>query len=85
MSKIHLLLEVQNNMGVTIKRFDKKIESEYTPSKEMVFTGFDYTLNAKNIYFDVDDGTVSVRFVEALNEHEMNDWDFLTREGWEQL
>lgn len=85
MSAIHLWLEVQNNMGQTVKRFDKKIESVHTPSKEMVFTGDDYTLIARNIYFDVDDGAISVRFVETLSEDEMDGWDFLTREGWEQL
>ena len=85
MSAIHLWLEVQNNMGQTVKRFDKKIESVHTLSKEMVFTGDDYTLIARNIYFDVDDGAISVRFVETLSEDEMDGWDFLTREGWEQL
>lgn len=85
MSKVHLWLEVQDQMGKTIKRFDKKIKSEYTPSKEMVFTGNDYTLKARNVYFDVDDGSVSVRFVETPSEDEVNGWDFLIREGWEQL
>jgi hypothetical protein len=85
MSRVNLRLEVQDYYGKVIKAFRKEVESDITPTKEMVFTGEGYTLEARNIYFDLDDGTAFVRFVETPNEDEINGWDFLLQEGWEQL
>lgn len=84
MSKVHLWLEVQDQMGKTIKRFSKDVESKHTPNSDMVFTGEGYTLKSRNVYFDVDDGSVSVRFVECPNKDELEGWDFLASEGWKE-
>lgn len=85
MNRIELRLEVQDYLGKTIKVFSKGVESPHTPNKEMVFTGEDYTLKATNIYFDLDDGTILIRFVETPPEDEINGWDFLEKEGWTEL
>lgn len=87
MSKIQLMLETQDNLGRTTKVFRKEIESPHTPNKDMVFSGGDYTLEARNVYFDLDYGTITVRFVEYLYEDEVNGWDFLLKseEGWTDL
>lgn len=82
MNTIELKLEIQDKYGNVIKVFSKPVESSYTPSKEMVFSGDGYILTARNVYFDLDDGTILVRFVETPNKDEINGWDFLEREGW---
>lgn len=84
MSKvISLKLVVMNHHGSTVAKYSKNIESEFTPTKEMVFSGNDYTLTASNIYFDLDDGRVVVRFVEYLSKDDATTaWDFLTKRGW---
>lgn len=85
MNHIELRLEIQDHYGSTVKAFSKGIESPHTPSKGMVFTGEDYSLEARNIYFDLDDGTILIRFVETPSEDEVNGWDFLVKEGWTEL
>lgn len=82
MSKIQLHLEVQDRYGNALKTFNKDVESVHTPGKGMIFTGEDYTLEARNVYFDLDDGSILVRFVENPHEDEINGWDFLSEQGW---
>jgi len=84
MSKVNLKLEYQDKDGSVLKVFIKEIESSYTPHKSMVFHGDDYTFEARDIYFDLDDGTISVRFVESYVQEE-SAWDFLKTRGWQQL
>lgn len=80
---ISLKLEVLSYNGTNVAVYSKNIESDYTPTKEMVFTGNDYTLTAKNIYFDLDDGRIFVRFIEYLNKDDLpTAWDFLKKQGW---
>lgn len=85
MHHIELRLEVQDHYGKVIKVFSKGVESPHTPSTGMIFTGQGYTFEARNIYFDLDDGTILVRFVETPSEDEKNGWDFLEKEGWTEL
>lgn len=84
MAKIELRLSVRTTIGSNYKTFSKTIESEHTPSKEMVFSGEDYTLEDPRIYFDLDDGNIVVWFNEHPAVDEMDGWDFLVNEGWTQ-
>ena len=85
MSKIYLNLEVRDRYGSILNVFTKEIESEQTPHKDMVFSGNDYTLEAKNVYFNLDDGTILVGFIENTRQEEINVWDFLETRGWKKL
>lgn len=83
---ISLKLEVNAYHGTQIATYTKNIQSDYTPTKEMVFNGADYTLTAKNIYFDLDDGRIFVRFVEYLNPDDATTaWDFLLKQDWSKF
>ena len=86
MSKVvSLKLEVYNYHGTLMTSYIKNVESDYTPTKEMVFTGNDYTLTAKNIYFDLDYGRIFIRFVEYLNKGDSETaWDFLLKQDWQK-
>lgn len=80
---ISLRLEVLSYHGTGVAGYIKNVESNYTPTTEMIFSGEDYTLSAKNIYFDLDDGRIFVRFVEYLNKDDIETtWDFLLKQGW---
>jgi hypothetical protein len=46
---IELRLEVQDKYGRIVKTFSKAVESPFTPSKNMIFNGEDYTLEARNV------------------------------------
>lgn len=82
---ISLRLEVCSYHGTTTAVYTKNIASDYTPTKEMVFNGSDYTLVARNIYFDLDDGRIFVRFVEYLNKDDAETaWDFLLKQDWQK-
>lgn len=82
---ISLKLEVYSYHGTQLAAYIKNVESDYTPSKDMTFTGEDYTLTARNIYFDLNDGRIFVRFVEYLVKGDAQDtWDFLLKQNWQK-
>lgn len=83
--KIELRLTIRNNMGDALKTYSKDVESEFTPSKEMIFSGEDYTLESPKIYFDLDDGSVLLWFSESPHEDEKDGWNFLLNEGWDNV
>lgn len=83
---ISLKLEVYNFYGGAVATYTKNVESDFTPHKDMIFEETDYTLTAKNIYFDLADGRVFVRFVEHLRKDEQEDvWDFLKKHDWKKV
>ena len=81
MSKVYLKLEVQDKYGTVIKVFTKEVYSDFTPVNSMIFGAEDYTLVPRNIYFDLNDGSILVRFVETPHEG-FDVWDFLLKDGW---
>ena len=86
MKEIRMRLTVRGNSTDNILRlFKKTIESNFTPSCKMLFSGRDYTLNVERIYFSLDDGSLDIYFREYVSKNEKGSYDFLIQSGWELI
>lgn len=80
---IQLRLEVYKYHGTQVATYSKNIESDFTPNKDMVVTGVDYTLKPHTVFFDANNGNIIVRMVEYLAKDDATDlWDFLLKQDW---